>query len=223
MLGRFPEREFQVLEPRIVIADERSIDCDGVLPRRLMQALSPPCAIGLVGDVLAELGPVVLAMGIVHVSSQLSALAQQRRTTPPEVTSGAHRSRIDGGLWQHTPAPQGGNLVGIDVVVFGLTAVDGLHGERRPQDEGHACVSAEISEPIPGEDAFNGHDQPLAIRGNGLEERCRSGLHVAVPQEFPIGAHETDRHRAGMHVDTTGTLMRLGVEAPEVSSCLGSP
>jgi hypothetical protein len=210
VLGRFPEIEFQVLEPCIVIADERSIDCDGFLHRRIMKALRHPVAIGLVGDVLADLGQVVWAMGIVPVRSQLSAFAPQIRTTPPEVTRGAQRSRIDGCLWQHSPAQQGGHLVGIACVVFGLTAMEGLHGERMPQDEGHAFVSAESSEPIPGEDACNGHDQPLAIRGNGLEERFRSGLHVAVQQEFPLVAQDTDRHRAGMQVDTTVKLMRLG-------------
>jgi hypothetical protein len=46
---------------------------------------------------------------------------------------------------------------------------------------------------------------------------------VAVQQEFPLVAQDTDRHRAGMQVDTTVKLMRLGVESPEVSSFLGSP
>jgi hypothetical protein len=92
-----------------------------------------------------------------------------------------------------------------------------------PQHEGNALFRTQIGEPIPGEDAFNGHDQPLTIRGNGLEERFRSGLHVAVQQEFPLVAQDTDRHRAGMQVDTTVKLMRLGVESPEVSSFLGSP
>jgi len=38
---------------------------------------------------------------------------------------------------------------GIDFVVFRLTAVDGFHGEGRPQDKGHAFFSPEVSEPGP--------------------------------------------------------------------------
>jgi len=123
-LGGVQDGELQVLEPCIVLGDERQSDCEGFLPRRRMQALGPPVAGGCGGDVRADLGPVVLAMGIVHVRAKRSALAPQRRTTPHEVTGGAHLSRIDVCLWQPTPAQPSGHLVGIDRVVCGFPAVD---------------------------------------------------------------------------------------------------
>jgi hypothetical protein len=38
------------------------------------------------------------------------------------------------------------------------------------QDERNALFRTEVGEPISGEDAFNGHDQPLTIGSNDLEE-----------------------------------------------------
>ena len=71
---------------------------------------------------------------------------------------------------------------------------------------------------VPGEDAFNRHHQPVAIGGNGLEKGVWSGFHVAVQQDIPLLVHDTDIHAAGMQVDTAVKLVRLGVEAHEVSS-----
>jgi hypothetical protein len=69
-----------------------------------------------------------------------------------------------------SPPEQGGNLLGIDFVVFGFTTVDGFHIKGMSQDERNALFRTEVGEPISGEDAFNGHDQPLTIGSNDLEE-----------------------------------------------------
>jgi len=61
-----------------------------------------------------------------------------------------------------------------------------------------ALFRAEVGEPIPGEEAFHGHDQSVPIGRNGLEEGFRSGFHVAVEQDFTIVAQDTDLHGAGM-------------------------
>jgi hypothetical protein len=68
--------------------------------------------------------------------------------------------------------------------MFGLASVDDFHLEGVSQDEGKALWSAEIGEAIPGEEAFHGHDQPLPIGSNGLEEGVWSGFHISVQQEF---------------------------------------
>ena len=49
--------------------------------------------------------------------------------------------------------------MGVDLVIFGLAAVNGFHIERMAQDKGNRFLSAEVGEPIPGEDTFNGHDK----------------------------------------------------------------
>ena len=68
---------------------------------------------------------------------------------------------------------------------------------------------------------LDGDDQTLTRRGNGLEKGFRRRFHVAVRQDFPIVTQDADLHGAGMQVETTVTLVLVGVEAPEVSSSRG--
>src|SRR5262249_11673138 len=140
------------------------------------------------------------------------------RPTPQKVTGGAHLRWIHRGLWEHAPAEPGGHLLGIDLVVLGLPAVDGLHREGMPQDKGHALLSPEVSEPVPGEDTLDRDHQAVTVGGNGLEEGVRSGLHVAVHEDCSLLAHNADVHTAGMPVDTTVKLMLFRVESHRVSS-----
>ncbi len=51
-------------------------------------------------------------------------------------------------------------------------------------------------------------EQAVTIEGNGLEERFRSGLHVAVQNDFSLMAHDTDRHGTGVRVATAVMLSR---------------
>jgi len=102
--------------------------------------------------------------------------------------------------------------------MFGLAAVDDVHREGVPEDEGHALRRAEISEPVPDEEAFTGRHQTVPIGRNGLQKWFRSGLHMVVEHDFPIVAHHTDVHTAGGQVDATVQGGLVGVESPEVSS-----
>jgi len=86
------------------------------------------------------------------------------------------------------------------------------------EDEGNTLFSAQVSEPIPGEDAFNGYHQTVPIGRNSLEKWFRSGFHIAVEQDVPVVAHEADVHTAGVQVDATVKWVWVGVEAHEVSS-----
>ena len=67
VLGGFQAVEFEVFEQFIVIGDECQIDCESLLHRRLVEALGHSGAVGFVGDVLADLGQGVLALGMLHV------------------------------------------------------------------------------------------------------------------------------------------------------------
>jgi hypothetical protein len=133
--------------------------------------------------------------------------------TPEQITSGAPLSGIDIGLWEHATAQQGSHLWLIDLVILGLTPVNGFHIESMTQNQGNVLFGTQVGEPLPGEDAFNRHDQPLTIGGNGFEERFWSRFHVAVQHDFPIVAQDADIHRAGMQVDATVKLVLIGVES----------
>ena len=67
VFGGFEDIEFQVFEQCIVIGDEGQIDRDGLLHGCFLKALGDTLAVGLVGDLLADLGQVVLCVGILHM------------------------------------------------------------------------------------------------------------------------------------------------------------
>ena len=68
------------------------------------------------------------------------------------------------------PREQPGDLLGVDLVVLGLAAVDGLHVQRVAEDEGDPLGGAEVGEPVPGEHALAADDQPVAVRGQRRQE-----------------------------------------------------
>jgi hypothetical protein len=137
---------------------------------------------------------------------------------PEQVTGGTHFSGVNIGLREHTPAPQGGNFLRIDRIVFGLAAMDGFHVEGVTQDKGHTLCSTQVGQPVPGEETFDSHNEALTIGRNGLEERFWRCCHMAVQQNFARLAQDADVHGAGMQVDPTIHWVLLGVESPEVSS-----
>jgi hypothetical protein len=91
--------------------------------------------------------------------------------------------------------------------------MDGFHLKGMSQDEGNALLSTEIGEPIPGEDTFNGHHEPLPIGGDSPEEGFRSRFHMAVQHDFPIVAQDADVHGTGMQVDSAVKRVLMGVES----------
>jgi hypothetical protein len=112
--------------------------------------------------------------------------------------------------------------VGIDRIVFGFAAVHGLQREGMPQDNGNTLVRTEIGQSIPGKQTLDGHDEALAVRGDGLEQGFRCGCHVAVQQDFASVSHDTDVHAPRMQINTTVKGVLVGVESHEVSSSLAS-
>jgi hypothetical protein len=105
----------------------------------------------------------------------------------------------------------------------GPQAIDASQCRSRTPSSGpsrHGCHARppHHRQPIPGEDPRDGHHQLVAIGRHSLQERLRSGLHVAVHEHCSVMAHDADGHAAGMQVDTTIKLMVVGVESPGVSS-----
>jgi hypothetical protein len=87
-----------------------------------------------------------------------------------------------------------------------------------PKHTGHAFASAEVGQPIPGQEAFDADDQLGPVGRNGLEKWLWARRHVSVHQHLPIPVEETEVHGAGMQVDATITLVLFGVASPEISS-----
>jgi hypothetical protein len=152
------------------------------LPRRIVAALGDTRAVGLIGDFLAELGPVVF-VGMLDIGQEVGAFAHAGRPAPQEVTVGAPLGRIDIGLRQQATTKQDGNLGRIDCVVFRRAPMDGFHREGMAEDKGKAFLGTEVGTPLPGEEAFDGHNQTVTIGGDSLKERVWTGFHVTVAGE----------------------------------------
>jgi hypothetical protein len=107
-----------------------------------------------------------------------------------------------------------GPSCGHRLVIFGLTAVDGLHREGLPEDAREALVSPQVSEPVPGAQARDGHDETLAIRGKSFQEGLRVGLHGAVHEYLAALVEAADVHGTGVQVDAAVQWVLGRVESP---------
>jgi hypothetical protein len=123
---------------------------------------------------------------------------------------------------EHAATAQDRDFVGIDRVMCRCATRDGLPGEGMPQHAGKPFRSAEVSQPGPGEQAFDRDDHVGAIGGHVPETRLRAGGHGPMPHDLAVLVEEADAQGPGVPVDATVTLMGLGVESPEVSSSPGA-
>lgn len=208
------EGECQSTEQLILIREQGQVALAGLGHSGSGKALGAPRAVGLGGDVLANRGHVLLPMRLLPMGQQRSALAPQVGAATEEVPRRAQGGRRDRGLWEQAATQPGRDLVGSELVVFGLAAMHGFHREGMPQNAGDPFCSPQVSEPIPGEETLDGHAQAVTRRGDGLEERCRSGWHMTVQQHCARVVHDTAIHAPGLQVDTAVKGVLMGVEAP---------
>ena len=110
----------------------------------------------------------------------------------------------------------------VDLVVLGLAPVDGLHEQRVAEHEANPLLRAQIGEPIPGEDAFAGDHEILAVGGDDLEERLRIRGQVPVHEHLTRGVEDADVHRPRVQVDPAVMAVLSGVESHRSSSCAPS-
>ena len=96
--------------------------------------------------------------------------------------------------------------------------MDGLHVESVTEDEGDVFFSTEVSEPIPGEHAFDGDDDVFAVWFDSLEEGIGLSVDILVEQDVPVLVEDTEIHGSGVKVDTAVEFMLLRVKSHEASS-----
>jgi hypothetical protein len=103
--------------------------------------------------------------------------------------------------------------VGIDLVRLGLTAVNGLHVQGVPQDEGDVLGGAQVGEPVPGEHALTGDDQTRTKRLGGVEKSLGRRVEGLLQDDVPGGIEDTQRKRSGVQIDARVKCVLLGVES----------
>ena len=212
--GGCEERECQVLAPGVIRGEEGQSDRQGFWHGGLLTALGHPRAVGCGGELFAALGEGVVARGIVPVGSQRRACAPPGGTASEHGTGGTPLGRRDRGLGEHAAAQESGNLVGSDRIVLRRAAMEGLPREGRTEDKREVVFGTQVGEPVPGDEALDGHSQALPRGGHGLAEGCRRRVHRAVEQAVSLLTHDADVHGAGMQVDAAGKRVLIGVDSP---------
>jgi hypothetical protein len=81
------------------------------------------------------------------------------------------------------------------------------------ENEGNVFFTAEIGEPIPGEDAFNGNDNVLSIWSNGFEKDLRVCFDIPVKYDLSFLVEDAEIHRPGMQIDAAVKFVLLGVKS----------
>jgi hypothetical protein len=104
------------------------------------------------------------------------------------------------------------------LIGFRLAPRDGLHGAGVAEDDGQACLGAEVPEPGPGAAAGAAAATRVAVRGDRLEQRRRSRLPRPGTQDRAGVVQHAEGHGARVQVEPTGTWVWLGGEAPKVAS-----
>jgi hypothetical protein len=110
--------------------------------------------------------------------------------------------------------------MGIDLVVFGLAAMDRFHIESMTEDKRNTLFSTEVCKPVPSKHAFGSEDDLIAVGGNGFEQRLWGSCHVTVQPRFASLVEDAHVHGAGVEIDTTVKRVLLRVKSHEVSSSL---
>jgi len=76
--------------------------------------------VGSVSDLFADLGQIVLAVGVLNVNQQLGPFAHEVSPTAQQITSGTHLGLVDVGHRDHAAAQQDGDFLGVDAIVLAL-------------------------------------------------------------------------------------------------------
>jgi hypothetical protein len=198
LLGCFEDAECHVAAQMVIVGNQGKGDFDTLLHGRIGKPLSDAVAVRLIGDLLATFGQVILAVGLLAVGSSLRPCAHQLQPPPEEIAGRPPRGGRHRGLREPPTTAQDGNLVRVDLVVFGLATMDRLHRERVAEHKRNPFARTEISQPIPGEETFDADDQSCAVGRDGLQKRCWASGHVPVEQNLSTLVEDTEVHAASM-------------------------
>ena len=140
-------------------------------------------------------------------------LTSKEQPATEKIPSRAHALWIDIGHGKHPASKQGGNLVGVDLVVLGFPAVNGFHVQSMAEHESDSFPAAQISDPVPGEDTLHRHRDILPVWGDGSEQSIGTCAVVPVQENLAGLVLDADIHRSCMQVYAAVVLMLSCVES----------
>jgi len=221
LLGLADQIALHIRDQAIEAFEKSQVDRDALAHGAVFEVLDDALPMGRVRDALAEGRQVVLVARHLDVGEELAALADQVQAAAQQIARGAHPRRVDVRLRQQAAAQQRGDLERIAPIVLGLAAVDGLHVQRVAQHESDPLPGAEVRQPVPGEDAFDGDDEAVTVGGHGLEEGLGRRGQVLVDQDLALGVEDADVHRLRVQIDPAPVAMLSVVESHRSPSLRG--
>jgi hypothetical protein len=90
--------------------------------------------------------------------------------------------------------------------------MDGFHVKGMAQDEANLAFPAQVSNPVPGEHAFNANHQVIQIGRNQLHECLGVGADVFVDKDISLLVQYADIQATGVQINTAVMFVGLGVE-----------
>ena len=163
--GKSYDIMLQLVQEAIIGLDDLKVNGNTLLDGEVIKALNDSFSVLGFGNTSEEVGQVVLASGILDMSKELGSFPHEVISSSEEISGGAHLSRVDIGLGEHASLEQSGDLMGVDLVVFGFSSVDSFHVEGMAEDEADAFSRAEVSDPVPGEHTLYSDDDVLSEGG----------------------------------------------------------
>jgi len=138
----------------VVGVEHRQVHRDARLAGGIGAACRAPLPGGLVGELRADFGPIVLTGGLLDMRQQGRAWAQERHPPPPQVPGGPQLGGIHVRLGAHPPTQPPRKLGGLDVGGVGLAPGNGRPGARMAEDTREACLGTPVGPPVPREESI---------------------------------------------------------------------
>lgn len=148
-LGCLDEAHLAIAAQLIIVVNQGEVDVDMLLHGGIRAPFRHTVPLRLGGPRLPELGQGVMPGGLLHVGSECGALTCQMSAAPAQVAGGPPLGGRAGGLWEPPATQQHRDWLGVERVVVGRAAVDGLHRQRVPEDPGQLFLGPEVGEPGP--------------------------------------------------------------------------
>ncbi len=223
LFGMAQDFQFDLVEQVVVEADPFQIEGNVGLDAGIGEAFGNTFTVTPIGDLLSDVGKVVLVIRDLDVSQQFGPLAHQMHPAAEQVSSRTHAFRIDVSLRDHPASQQNGDLVAVNLVVLGLSAVNGFHVQGVTQNEGNIFSSAQIGKPVPGEDTFDRNDDALAEGSDRFEKRIGIGFHVAMKNDRTGLIENAHIHGSSVQIDSAIMWVLLSVKSHRASSFICRP
>jgi hypothetical protein len=91
-------------------------------------------------------------------------------------------------------------------------AVDQPHVQGVPEHERNLLRPAQISDPVPGKQTFDRHDDVRPKRGQRIEQQLFVRRDLRLQDDAARLVDDADGQKSGVQIDATVELMLLGVE-----------